>query len=405
MLHRNYLITALEDRRDEFTSFARAWNADVLEGTRRLQALGARAAADIRQEIGAPHTRVSFPSTELDAARSFTVRFGRAWRSHEESRRWALDVLHGRVTFAADGSQLMPGREISLPVAGVQVAWFENPHQSDGSYTKDARFEVITPGELLRAEGGAANAGLVVNSKRTQVEVDVICAFLERNRNWKSRGERLPVAFFDGTFLLSSTRQHTDNFFFSSYAREVVRLVRLSRETEIPVVGYIDQSYARDLAHLLESLSHQPAGSAVYDAQLLCVEVNNDGPLLLGAWGNRTVFTYCLREGLSQEFCGAGGEPLVGFVYLQTTGEGTPARLDIPAWVHEAGLLEEVADVVRAECVVGNGYPYAIETADAAAVVTPRDREQFLRVMQEFAERDSFGFRVARKAISKQHRR
>jgi len=64
-----------------------------------------------------------------------------------------------------------------------------------------------------------------------------------------------------------------------------------------------------------------------------------------------------------------------------------------------------VTDVVRAECVVGNGYPYAIETADAAAVVTPRDREQFLRVMQEFAERDSFGFRVARKAISKQHRR
>ena len=37
-----------------------------------------------------------------------------------------------RVTFAADGSQLLPGRELSLPVAAVQVAWFENPHTREG---------------------------------------------------------------------------------------------------------------------------------------------------------------------------------------------------------------------------------------------------------------------------------
>ncbi|MBA3322368.1 MAG: DNA double-strand break repair nuclease NurA, partial [Pyrinomonadaceae bacterium] len=100
------------------------------------------------------------------------------------------------------------------------------------------------------------------------------------------------------------------------------------------------------------------------------------------------------------------GEPLVGFLYLQTTGDGAPpARLDVPAWVLEAGLLEEVVDAVRAECVVGNGYPYALETADAAAVITTRDREQFLRAIQEFAEAEDFAFRVSRKAASKQRRR
>jgi hypothetical protein len=101
----------------------------------------------------------------------------------------------------------------------------------------------------------------------------------------------------------------------------------------------------------------------------------------------------------------AKGKPLVGFVYLQTTGEGAPARLDIPAWVYDEGLLDEVVDTVRAECVVGNGYPYALETADAAAVINGHDREQFLRAMQEFAVEQQLDFHVSRKPVSKARRR
>ncbi len=404
MLHRNHLITALEQRREDFTDFARAWDDDVRGLARSLRDLSVRGTEAIRREVGAPARRVSFPSVELDERRSFTIKFNNRWRTHEEARRWALDVLNERVTFAADGSQIMPGREISLPVAGVQVAWFENPHTCDGTYTKDARFFVVTPKELLQAEGGAANPGPIVNARRTKIEVDCVCDFLERMRGWESRGERAPLAFFDGTFLLSSARQHTENLFFTSYAREVARLVRVSQETRVPVVGYIDQSYARDIAALLEALGAGAKESGVYDAQLLRSRAGDNSPQL-GAWGDRTVFTYCLRDGLTGDFYGDDGEPLVGFVYLQTTGEGMPARLDVPAWVYDAGLINDVLDAVRAECVVGNGYPYAIEVADAAAVITSRDREQFLRVMQEFAERESFGFSVSRKAVSKLHRR
>ena len=60
---------------------------------------------------------------------------------------------------------------------------------------------------------------------------------------------------------------------------------------------------------------------------------------------------------------------------------------------------------MRAECVVGNGYPYAVETADAAAAMTTRDREQFLRVMQDFADEHRFDFRISRKPWSKSRRR
>jgi hypothetical protein len=99
------------------------------------------------------------------------------------------------------------------------------------------------------------------------------------------------------------------------------------------------------------------------------------------------------------------GEPLVGFSYLQTTGASSPARLDVPVWIYDAGLLDDVLNGVRAECISGLGYPYALEAADEAALISGRDREQFLRAVQEFAERESLPFSVSRKAVSKTRRR
>ena len=40
----------------------------------------------------------------------------------------------------------------------------------------------------------------------------------------------------------------------------------------------------------------------------------------------------------------------------------------------------------RAEVIVGRGYPYAIETADQVAVIQGQDRQQFYRLLQQWAE-------------------
>ncbi|HEY0098575.1 MAG TPA: DNA double-strand break repair nuclease NurA [Pyrinomonadaceae bacterium] len=421
MLYRPHLNAQLKERRAEFVHFEAVWNASVGEYARRLRALGGRAAGEIKLEAeraitaGAARAPGALPSAELEGARSFVVPFAERWRSHEEARRWALEVLRERVTCAADGSQILPGREISLPVAAVQAAWFENPHTAGGqdSYRKESRFAIITPQELLEAEGGAATAADLVGLRRFELELRALTEFLERRRGWRARGERLPVAFFDGTLLLSTTRARAETLDFPrAYIQTIVEAVELSRDTEVPLVGYIDQSYARDLVRLLDLLSEEARPAAtVFDARLLSITNaaeaatnGGNGESLFGAWGDRTIFCYCVREGM-QDFQDEEGNPLVGFVYLQTTGEGSPARLDIPAWVYEAGLVDEVVDTVRAECVVGNGYPYALETADAAAVITMQDREQFLRAMQEFAAEQKLGFRVSRKPISKAHRR
>jgi hypothetical protein len=307
--------------------------------------------------------------------------------------------------FAADGSQIVFEREISLRVAAVQVGTFENPHNSTESYKKQAHFEIITPQDISQFSEDFEEpfrTATVVGMRRFKAEIAAIKNFLTSKAGWRERGERMPLAFFDGTLLVSfslptSKVQH-------EYINAARSLALRSKETGVPVVGYIAQSEARDLICLLDNLPtqnllHQPS-KMLTDAQILSEKT-------LQNWGERTTFFRCQRKGLSDYFVDSNNNnaPLVGFVYLQATSDSLPARLDLPAWIYEAGLLEEVLDTVRAECIVGLGYPYALETADATAVITVRDRETFLRAFQEFADRENLNFRVSNKKMSKARRR
>lgn len=398
MLFNNNLIAQLHDRREEFISFDRVLRRDLKGCAQSLAHIGGLDSDEIRRRAGVALAPGALPSRELDDARSAIISFGREWHSHEEARRWALEMLLDRVTGAADGSQYLPGREISLPVAAVQVAYFENPHSRDGKYIKEAYLSLVTPAEIMQA---ATDVDSLVGLRRFMEEVRVLQDFLKRQADWRERGMRMPVGLFDGTLLISYARPR--NRVQDSYVEAVIELIELSRATGVPIVGYIDYSYARDLVNLLEVLGEWKSSYAVYDAQILRA-ATDEGPLLK-AWGDRTSFFYCEREGLGDDFLDENGDPLVGFTYLQTTGDGMPARLDIPSWVFEAGLLEEVVDTLRAECVVGNGYPYALETADAAAVINAPDRARILHALQEFAGREQLDFRVSRKAMSKARRR
>jgi hypothetical protein len=130
---------------------------------------------------------------------------------------------------------------------------------------------------------------------------------------------------------------------------------------------------------------------------------------LLG-WGARTPLFVCKRGSADQKQISVleefeSQQQSIGFVYLKTGSQAPPARLEIPMWIHRQGLLDQVLDVVRAEVVVGNGYPYAIEAADAAAVISTRDREAFYALFQQFAERQGIKLHVSQKATSKARRR
>jgi hypothetical protein len=284
---------------------------------------------------------------------------------------------------------------------------FENSHTREGQYRKDARFVVVSPQELLGEYDDRSTADTIVGLRRFELETEVLSEWIEKKRGWRGRRERTPVAFFDGTLMISIALPKTK--LQDAYVSSIVRLVKLSREAEVPLIGFVDQSYARDLVWLLDSLDPERRAKrsrSLFDAQLLHAQSAGGAQPALNSWGDRTIFCYCVRKNSGAAFKDEeSGKPLLGFTYLQTTAEGAPARLDVPVWIYEAGLLDEVVDAVRAECVSGMGYPYAIEAADEAAYISGRDREQFLRAVQEFAEKESMPFRISRKALSKVRRR
>jgi hypothetical protein len=204
-----------------------------------------------------------------------------------------------------------------------------------------------------------------------------------------------PVCFFDGSLVISFV-QHMLPERQRLYVDAVMGLLRASEECRVPLVGFIDTSYANDFLVMLNGLTARPSRQRISDGAVLRARMS---------WGDRTTAWICAREDRVQPFGGAKYYDQVCFLYLKTTADRPPARLDLPRWLVEAEELERVVDVVRAECVVGNGYPYAVETADAVAVITMQDRERFYRAFQEFTETEGLPLRFSRKAVSKRGRR
>lgn len=400
MLYRELLADELVSRRSDFVDFAASQESEINSHVERLLLLAAD--ADARTRLEAAESPGCIPSEEFYTAGNFGLHFSEQWDNHEESRAWADSVLAKRTTFAADGSQMYVQKETSLPVGAVQVGWFENPHDPDRKYEKNVTFELLSPKMLLENQEEPLNPETRVGERRFHAEVERAAVFLEKHRGWKDRMERMPLGFFDGTLLVSFSLPQTS--LQQGFIVAMLELVELSRECGVPLVGYVDRSFARDIISMIDYLNPDLEENNLYDATLISHKTSKY-PGLLERWGDRTPFCYAKRKGLEQFTRGPAGSPLVGFVYMQTSSGSGPARIDVPAWVYESGLLDEVADVVRAECVVGLGYPYPLETADAAALISSRDRDMFTAALHEFSVREGLDFSVSRKNASKARRR
>ena len=259
--------------------------------------------------------------------------------------------------------------------------------------------ELMTPDDLFRDQEEPMNPDIRVEERRLLGEARRVGEYLTSKKGWRGRGERMPVAFFDNPLIVPFSQKGLQK----SFVGAVLELITLSEDAEVPVVGYVARSFSRDVITLINAFSGNDTAPSVYDAGLFSASVG--GKKLLKNWGDRTCFFYSDRVGLDVFVDQASGRSSVGFTYLSTTSDSTPARLDLPSWVYEKGLLDETVDVVLAECVVGLGYPYALETADQTAVIASRDREVFFRALQDYASRGKLDFSVSRKDQSKSRRR
>jgi hypothetical protein len=435
MLYTHKLLAELEAKAERFAGFQDDYGRRLEAYRAALAALGARyptarALARAQRELMADEPAGAAPTREYDAwrAREATgapvLPFGTAFAHHAEARAWA-EGLRGVTTFAVDGSQLLPWRDASVPLALVQVGIFENPHQPPAPYTKDIALELLTPDDLLGdgrpdpAAGDEDGSGLAdddapegaqiaseetVHLRRFQLEARAIVERMERHARNGDGDDGLVVGFLDGSLIVSFALKMSPGY-RAAYVSAARSLLEASERCRVPLVAYIDTSYARDVVGMLRHLAPDalpdvsgpplPAPRGIHDALLW------QGAL---AWGDRTpAFLSARGDVLAGGYGEAKGD--IAFVYLQAALDRPPARLEFPRWVLEAGLLDRVMDAVRAEVIAGNGYPYPLEAADAVAVIALADRAQFYQIFQRFAQQRGLAFSFSRKALSKSRRR
>lgn len=413
MLYLDRVAAELEAKRESFLRQEDTFGADLARYRAALRGLWQRypTAALLRAALEDHQGAVgALPLAGYDAWTAHLgaipplVPFGRSFAHHEAARAWAEEAIAGVTTVAVDGSQILPWREASVPVALIQAGIFVNPHTASGHYEKDIAVEVLAPDDLLPLdnedeEGVSAEA--LVNLRRFELEARTLANWMrahpQRGQDaWgRASGMPLQVAILDGSLIVSfALKMHPHLRFL--YVQAATDLLAASEASGVPLAAYIDTSRARDLISLLRAVTPDlPPARRLTDAVLWEADL---------AWGDAAVPWLSARGDVLADY--GARRNTIAFTYLRAAADRPPARIELPGWVteHEA-LLARVLDVLRAELIVGNGYPYAIETADALAVIAIDERERFYQLFQQFAQRGGLRFTISRKAISKSRRR
>jgi hypothetical protein len=400
------ILEQLEMCRDDFSRFDHARRDETVEYEAALTRFASLSLVEIRGLLDGEEEPAALPTAEIDRAEGFTIPFPHDFQHHTAARGWAGEILAGQPIVAVDGSQIPLPADERLPLAAVQAAWFENHHLPTGEYAKEIEFEMLTPRDLRPAESGGDTPSpeQIINLRRFELEMRTLGRRLERlaSDRKEDRPERLPIGLIDSSLVISFADRLPGEI-RARYATALRDLLRLAQQTRIPVIGYVASSRARDLIDLLRLTCQLPARPDGWldDSQLVSARL---------PWGARTPLLVCARGSADPRFPGileslAEFRRGIGFTYLKASATAPPARLEIPLWIAEAGLLDRVIDLVRAEVIIGNGYPYAIEAADAAAAISGRERDRFYALCHHFLAERGLDPQPSPKSISKERRR
>jgi hypothetical protein len=245
----------------------------------------------------------------------------------ESKRKWYLDVLDGRRVVGVDGSQITPLRDIGIPVGAVQIAKVIVVHGKGEANV--SFYSAFVPMEEN------------VDLRRFQIEIETLMEEMDSN-SW---------LFFDGSLVLSFTAELSKKL-REEYIGSINSLLKKSKKTQTPLIGYIDRSYAKDLARnfMLE---------AIYDSYLLSNRMD------------AMTYTPAFKCGEIEDVC---------YAYLRVN-PALPIRIEYPSWMKD--MHDEVVRVVVAECMLGStkGYPYILERSHNYSAIGGRDKMSFMKAV------------------------
>lgn len=336
-----------------------------------------------------------------------------------EAREWARTILTGRKVGAVDGSQIYPGGEFSIPLGLVNIGWYVNHHDGTGTFDRDHTTRLLLPDDL----GFTPDSGVDLSREEGEIR-----KLIELYRSGNG-GDNPDLYLLDGSMVLSFAL-HVFETTRKRYVAGIMSLLDTVSQEQAPLfAAYVDTTRAIDLSTmLLEILSEalelkrriiHGVGEENDDVRSGVITDGWDDPegnstsnwrptdaiLLRKAlpnWGDRTTAFVCARDDILDLYRDGKRDHSRGiaFFYMKTS-TGRVSRVEFPASIARSGRVEELADVIRAQLIIGGGYPHVLDRAHHEANVTTKDRERFLRVIQMTANKHHLAIGTSLKAAKK----
>lgn len=337
-----------------------------------------------------------------------------------------VDGLGGRVSpppcpgeftvVATDGSHIDVDRHSSVRCCLINIGSAVLRYGESPGAELVAVPQLLFGDELIIADpsapgGGERVEGALLGLVRGVAECDALAALLEGQPV-----ERPVLGLIDGSLILwglagrdfeEQKRFVREELLDRRYLDALERMrVRSGRGPCVPA-SYI--SYPRS-ADVVNALRVGLCPHDVADCDRYCAGNRERGCDAVSGVCDADLFAVLLMPGQRSEAFVSGsrfmqrhyGEHQICFFYLKLEEE--VARVEVPRWVVDGGLLDLVHCLVLDQCRRGLGYPVALQEAHEQAVVTAACREQFWGLMEGVLAEGGVALGGSAKRMSKRTR-
>ncbi|MGA9140880.1 MAG: DNA double-strand break repair nuclease NurA, partial [Methanocella sp.] len=319
----------------------------------------------------------------------FVHRFGHKFTSRQEATDWALEVLKDHNIAAVDGSQIYPTRDISVPIGLVQACTVVNSHNGEKRFSTNAKLHLMLPADFVENDRYVF-AEAPVSTKRFELECLHIGEFM--------RSHPGDMVFLDGSLVLSFTSQQKEKE-QARYVKAITELLDISEETRSPLIAYTDMSLSKDIITLMWHFFELKHPGHLTDAFLISEKLQ---------WGDRTKLFICDRD---DRFPKSQPSVLdlygrhrdnIAFFFILSSGQ-LASKVEVPKWCYDdQGLVDHIADTIRAECIIRPGYPDIIHRAHEYASIKFAETEMFRGMIDSFAAKHGLKIYKSAKEQNKQ---
>ncbi|VVB55524.1 NurA domain protein [uncultured archaeon] len=302
------------------------------------------------------------------------------WKNRKDAMEWMDSVLSGVPVGAVDGSQIYSDKNYEIPLAVIQISRIFNRHTENMDYKQETDAIIITPDEFEEASVYSFGKEYV-DARRFSMECDGIVRLMNEYKSI--------FVLLDGALIFSHINVLNKNT-REIYINAIMRLFETSEKTRSPVIGFIDTTMPRDITlmmHFLFGLRKSKLSDTHLFSDML--------------WGERTAAFLCDRDDRRGDEAksvldnyGRFSKDLA-FFYMRT-GNGLPARVEFPAWVQKEGMVDKIADMIRAQCIIRGNYPDIVMRAHDAAVIRTNEHELFYGMLENFC--NVHGIKIHRSA-------